>query len=122
MVLGVITFYAVILYNASGRLTAVYDNGTLKTSYTYDLLGQLLTTTNANSTTETNAYNSAGLEYTYDGCGQLIKTVLGNRTTPADKTSFANASAVTVDTPTGVSIKATYQIVKSCSLLIASDD
>jgi len=109
------------VYNASGRLTAVYDNGTLKTSYTYDLLGQLLTTTNANSTTETNAYNSAGLEYTYDGCGQLIKTVLGNRTTPADNTSFANASAVTVDTPTGVSIKATYQIVKSSSLLIASD-
>ena len=134
------------VYNASGQLTAVYDNGTLKASYTYDLLGQLLTTTNANSTTETNAYNSAGLvtstvnkigtiinsqysytyyldgsqktktdstgttEYTYDGRGQLIKTVLGNRTTPADNTSFANAAAVTVDTPTGVSIKATYQM------------
>ena len=35
--------------NASGQLTAVYDNGTLKASYTYDLLGQLLTTTNANT-------------------------------------------------------------------------
>jgi len=43
------------------QLTAVYDNGTLKASYAYDLLGQLLTTTNANGTTETNTYNSAGL-------------------------------------------------------------
>jgi len=134
------------IYNASGQLTEVYDNGTLKASYTYDLLGQLLTTTNANKTTETNVYNSAGLvtstvnkvysivrsqysytyyldgsqktktditgttEYAYDGCGQLIKTVLGNRTTPPDNTSFANAAAITVDTPTGVSIKAAYQM------------
>ena len=134
------------VYNASGQLTAVYNNDTLKASYAYDLLGQLLTTTNANGTTETNAYNSAGLvtstvnkkgtiinsqygytyyldgsqktktdstgttEHTYDGRGQLIKTVLGNRTTPPDNTSRANAAAITVDTPTGVGIKATDQM------------
>jgi len=127
-------------------LTAVYDNGKLKASYTYDLLGQLLTITTTNGMTKTNTYNSAGLvtstvnkggtfvnsqysytyyrdgsqkiktdstgttEYTYDGRGQLKKTVLGNRITPSDNTSFANAAAITVDTPTGVSIKATNQM------------
>jgi len=49
------------VYNAIGQLTAVYDNATLKASYTYDLSGQLLTTTNNNGTAETNTYNSAGL-------------------------------------------------------------
>jgi len=49
------------VYNASGQLTAVYDKGILKASYAYDLLGQLLATTNANGTTETNTYNKAGL-------------------------------------------------------------
>jgi|GEM_PF-2456967 len=60
--------------------------------------GQLLITTNTNGTTE----------YTYDGRGQLKKTVLGSRITPSDNTSFANTAAITVNTPTGVSIKATY--------------
>ena len=61
------------VYNAIGQLTAVYDNATLKASYTYDLSGQLLTTANNNGTTETNTYNSAGL-VTSNPTGQLSQS------------------------------------------------
>ena|GEM_PF-761990 len=139
------------VYNTAGQLTEVYDllysSATPKAKYSYDLLGQLLTTTNANGTTETNEYNAAGLvtktvnkysgslvhsqyvytyyydsnqktktdstgttEYAYDGCGQLIKTVLGNRTTQADNTTLSNAVAITIETPTSVSVNQSGQV------------
>lgn len=48
-------------YDNMGNVTSIYENGTLKASYTYDLLGQLTKTTNSNGTSENNTYNLAGL-------------------------------------------------------------
>jgi len=106
------------LYNSKGQLTAVYDNETLRASYTYDILDQLIKTTYGNGTSEESKYNPAG----------LVMSVINKKGTDIisqnDYTYHYNGNQRTKTDSSGVTTY-TYdgrgQLVKSSSAKIVQD-
>ncbi len=93
-------------YDANGNITAIYKNGAVYESYTYDKLNQLASVTTANGDVYTYTYGPAGLFgvtsisgnlHTVSKNGSVINTYSYNDTNWPDKLTAFNGNAITYD-------------------------
>jgi RHS repeat-associated protein len=96
-------------YTATGKPATRTDEDARVTSYTYDMLDRLITTTRPDGTTETQTYDAENRRisstdpagntttYTYDNAGRLIRTTYADGSSTATAYDSAGRAIETVD-------------------------